>query len=104
MDQLKPPNSLCFEGNLAENWRTWIQKFDLYLIATGIAEKSDKVKCATFLQVAGDDAIKVFNTMDFDDDVDDFDVLKEKFREYCEPRKNIMYLRHMFIYESTGTK
>lgn len=58
MEQLKPPNSLCFEGNLAENWRAWIQKFDLYLIATGIAEKSEKVKCATFLHVAGDDAIK----------------------------------------------
>ncbi len=39
-------------------------KVDLYLVATGIAEKSDKVKCATFLHVAGDDAIKVFNTMD----------------------------------------
>ncbi len=91
MDQLKPPNSLCFEGNLAENWRTWIQKFDLYLIATGIAEKSDKVKCATFLHVAGDDA------------VDDFDVLKEKFREYCEPRKNITYLRHMFFTRAQGT-
>ncbi|KAI2666787.1 Retrovirus-related Pol polyprotein from transposon 17.6 [Labeo rohita] len=102
MDQLKPPNSLDFEGNLAENWRTWIQKFDLYLIATGIAEKSDKVKCATFLHVAGDDAIKVFNTMDFDDDVDDFEVLKEKFREYCEPRKNISYLRHMFFTRAQG--
>ncbi|RXN08425.1 retrotransposon-like family member retr-1 [Labeo rohita] len=102
MDQLKPPNSLDFEGNLAEIWRTWIQKFDLYLIATGIAEKSDKVKCATFLHVAGDDAIKVFNTMDFDDDVDDFEVLKEKFREYCEPRKNITYLRHMFFTRAQG--
>lgn len=98
MDQLKPANSLDFEGNLAENWRTWIRKFDLYLIATGIAEKSDKVKCATFLHVAGVDAIKVFNTMDFDDDVDDFEVLKEKFREYCEPRKNSTYLRHMFFF------
>lgn len=102
MEQLKPPNSLCFEGNLAENWRTWIQKFDLYLVATGITEKSDKVKCATFLHVAGDDAIKVFNTMDFDDDVDDFDVLKEKFREYCEPRKNSTYLRHIFFTRAQG--
>lgn len=64
MDQLKPPNSLSLEGNLAENWRSWIQKFELYLIASGIAEKSEKIKCATFLHVAGDEAIKVFNTMD----------------------------------------
>lgn len=85
-----------------ENWQTWIQKFDLYLITTGIAEKSDKVKCTTFLHMAGDDAIKVFNAIDFDDDVDDFEVLKEKFREYCEPRKNITYLRHIFFPRAQG--
>lgn len=104
MEQLKPPNSLCFEGNLAENWRTWVQKFDLYLIATGIGEKSTKVQCATFLHVAGDEAIKVFNTMDFDDDVDDLDVLKRKFQEYCEPRKNITYMRHLFFTRAQGPK
>ncbi len=52
--------------------------------------------------MAGDDAIKVFNTMDFDDDVDGFEVLKEKFREYCEPRKNITYPRHMFFTRAQG--
>lgn len=97
MEQLKPPNGLCLEGNLAENWKTWIQKFELYLIASGISEKSQKVQCATFLHVAGDEALKVFNTMDFDDDEDDLETLKEKFREYCEPRKNITYIRHMFF-------
>ena len=102
MEQLKPPNNLSFEGNLAENWRTWIQKFELYLIATGIEEKSEKVKCATFLHVAGDEAIKVFNTMDFDEDVDGFTGLKELFRDYCEPRKNITYLRHVFFTRVQG--
>jgi hypothetical protein len=27
MEQLKPPGELCLEGNLAENWRQWIQRF-----------------------------------------------------------------------------
>ncbi len=30
-------------------------------------------------------------------------MLKEKFREYCEPRKNITYLRHMFFTRAQGT-
>lgn len=55
------------------------------------------MKWATFLQVAGDEAIEVFNTMDFYEDVDGFSGLKEFFREYCEPRKNIAYLRHVFF-------
>ncbi len=39
------------------------------------SEKSGKIKCATFLHVAGDDANKVFNTFTFDGNVDDFEVL-----------------------------
>lgn len=76
-DLQKPPGTLSLEGNLSENWRVWIQKFDIYLIASGIAEKSDKVKCATFFHFAGGDAIKVYNTFQFDDDVDDLEVLKD---------------------------
>ena len=102
MEQLKPPNGLCLEGNLAENWKTWIQKLELYLIASGISEKSQKVQCATFLHVAGDEAIKVFNTMEFEEDEEDIEALKEKFRVYCEPRKNITYLRHMFFTRAQG--
>ena len=80
MEQLKPLSSLCLEGNLVENWCSWIQKFEQYLVASGISEKTEKVKCATFLHAASDEAIRVFNTMDFDDDVDDMEVLKENFR------------------------
>lgn len=60
------------------------------------------MKCATFLHVAGDEAIKVFNAMDFDEDVDGFSGHKELFRECCEPRKNITYLRHVFFTRVQG--
>lgn len=98
MEQLKLLNSFCLEGNVAENWRLWIQKCERHLVVSGIAEKTEKVTCATFLHVAGDKAIKVFNTMDFDDDVDDLDVLKEKFQQYCEPRRNITYHNTNFFH------
>lgn len=49
------------------------------------------------------ETIKVFNTIDFDDEEEeDIEVLKEKFRAYCEPRKNITYLRHMFFTRAQG--
>lgn len=85
MELQKPPGTLSIEGNPSENWRVCIQKFDVNLIASGTAEKSDKVKCTMFLHVAGDDAIKVYNTFQFDDDVDDLEVLKDLFKNYCEP-------------------
>ena len=102
MEQLKPPNSLSFEGNVAENWRTWVQKFDLYLIASDMAEKSEERQCATFLHVAGDEALKVYNTLECADRKLDLDVLKESFRKYCEPRKNVTYLRHIFFTRAQG--
>lgn len=60
------------------------------------------MKRATFLHVAGDEAIKVFNTMNFDEDVDGFDGLKDMFRDYCELWKNITYLRHVFFTRVQG--
>ena len=54
MEQLKPPGALNLEGNLAENFKEWIQSFELYLTATGIEEKAEKVQVATFLHVVRD--------------------------------------------------
>ena len=62
MEQLKPPQHLSFEGTLAENWKEWLQGFRLYLIASGIDEKSGKVKVATFLHVVGVEARRIYTT------------------------------------------
>lgn len=63
--------------------------------------KTDKMKCMTFLHMVGDEAIKVFNTMDFDEDVDDL-WLKELFRQNCERRRNISYLRQIQLDEDSS--
>ncbi|KAK3084719.1 hypothetical protein FSP39_017965 [Pinctada imbricata] len=98
MDQLKPPSELSFEGNIAENWREWEQGFRLYLTATGMDEKSEKIQVATFLHVAGVEARRIYNTLEIaDDDKDKIEPLITKFKEYCEPRKNLTYLRHVFF-------
>lgn len=104
MEQLKPPSSLNLEGNLAENWKEWIQGFEYYLTATGISEKPGKVKVATFLHVAGIEARRVYNTFVIEeDDKDKIDVLKDMFKNYCEPRKNLTYIRHVFNTRSQAT-
>ena len=97
MSQFQPPTSLL-QGNLAENWRNWSQRFELFCTASGIVEKSEKVQCATFLHVVGEGAIKVCNMFVFaDGEKDKIDMLKKKFEDYCEPRKNLPYVRHMFF-------
>lgn len=103
MAHFKPPPSLSLQGNLAENWKTWLQRYELFAIASGVAEKSEEVQCATFLHVAGEEAIKVSNTFVFaNDERDKIAPLKQKFQDYCEPRKNLPYIRHMFFTRVQG--
>ena len=87
--QLQPPSNLSLQGNLAENWKLWIQKLELFCTASGIAEKSEAVQCATFLHVAGEEAIKLYNTFVFSEaEKDKIQVLKEKFKDYCHVRRH----------------
>lgn len=98
MEQLKPPSHLSFEGNLAENWKEWLQGFRLYLIASGIDEKAGKVQVATFLHVAGVEARRIYNTFNIpEEDVDKLYVLIQCFKDYVEPRRNLPYVRHIFF-------
>ena len=63
---LKPPAQLNLEGNIAINWRTWLNAYELYAIAVGVITKSEKVQSAVFLQVAGPNAQKVARTLNLD--------------------------------------
>ena len=53
LDQLSRPTSLSFSGNIAENHERFAQAFDIYLIATGISEKSKKVRASVLIHVIG---------------------------------------------------
>ena len=97
MDGFLKPSQLSFEGNLAENWRRFKQKFEIFIIASGFEKKSDKEKYCMFLNIAGEQAIEVYNTFSFDEkEVDDLKVLMNKFEAYCNPKRNITYERHLF--------
>ena len=100
MDAFVKPSQLSFEGNLAENWRRFKQKFEIFIIASGFEKKSDKEKYCMFLNIAGEQAIELYNTFCFDEkEVDDLKVLMNKFEAYCNRERNITYERHLFWLE-----
>lgn len=84
-EQFQLPEPLSLQGNIAENWRRWKQRFELYMVASEKNEKSNEVKAAIFLHLAGPEALEVFNTLSFDNDGDDkkLDKLIEKFQAFC---------------------
>ena len=63
--------------------------------ATNVPKKK---QAAILLNIAGEEATEVFNTFTFaeDEDKDDPEDMLAKFQNYCEPKKNITYERHIF--------
>lgn len=55
MEGLRPPDVLLLAGNVAENWRKFKQRLELYLEATESEDRqrTEKRKAAILLHVAG---------------------------------------------------
>ena len=68
------------------------------MTATGIAEKENSIKSNTFLHVIGPESLEIYNTFTWATDGDNMklDKIMEKFKAYCNPRKNLTYERHIF--------
>lgn len=92
----RPPEPLQLDGNIADNWRKFSQKIDLFLVAAGISTKPEEKKVAVFLNLIGDDALELYNTFKFEGETKDLATVKKKFDEYCSPKKNVIFERFMF--------
>ena len=44
MDKLELQQSFSFEGNVSQDWKLWLKRFEFYLTATEKDGKTDKVK------------------------------------------------------------
>jgi hypothetical protein len=90
---------LRLDGNLAENWRRWKQRFELFMTATEASKKSGKIQSSMLLHLIGEDALEVFNTFEFasDEDKEKASEILKKFDEYdCNPKRNLTVERHIF--------
>jgi hypothetical protein len=98
MDHLAPPKGLDLSTNVAENWRRFKQQFQIYVVASGLGEKDDKVQAMTFLHVAGPEALEVYNTFDWaaEGDNEKLQPIMGKFGDHCDPQKIETFDRYVF--------
>ncbi|CAH0766349.1 unnamed protein product, partial [Diatraea saccharalis] len=96
MMQCNLPEKLVLSGNLAENWRVFKQALDIYLVAAGLEEKSDKRKLAIFLNFVGEEGLKIYNNFNLKKEEDTFENVLQEFEKYCQPKKNVLYSRYLF--------
>ena len=99
MSSIQPPSGFTFDGNLAEKWRKFIQRFHIYLTASGKAKEEPKVRTSILLCCLGEQGgLEVYNTLKLDEDEKwDFQSVEQQFEAYCIPRKNVILSRHIFF-------
>ena len=100
-DVMRLPPPMLWKGNISENWKKFVQRFDLYMEATEKTKKSDKTKVSILLHIMGEEAIEVYNTFTFPTEEDGSTVItlagvKDKFEGYCTPKKNLTLERYNF--------
>ena len=94
------PDPMTFDGNVAEEWKMFKQLLDFYLEATGKASKSDKMKIGVMMSCIGRQGVHIYNTFEYDttqgESKDKYDIVLQKFEDYCTPKKNLTYERFIF--------
>jgi len=108
-DGLRKPEPLSFEGNVALNWKHFVQEVEIFLAAAH-GDKDDKTKAYIFLNLAGREAIEREKSFVYAPAIRNSDntvrvpaesresiaVLKRKFAQICDPRGNVIMERHKF--------
>ena len=94
----KPPDPVSFNGNAARNWQEFEEQLKWFIEGSECGEKSDAVKIGIMLTHAGKYAREIYKTLQWAEDGDKmkFDKVQKAFRDYCQPRKNVLYERHKF--------
>ena len=70
----------------------------LWALATKVSQKEEEIRVATLLAVIGEDAVRVYNTLQWEVPGDKRKITKllDKPEAYCLPRKNIRFERYRF--------
>ena len=93
-----PPRALNVTApNMAEEWKNWLQRYDIFFTAVEGHKKSDSVQVAMFLSCIGEEALHIYNTFTMtDDERNKMAAVRQKFVEYFTPRKNQVLERYQF--------
>ena len=78
--------------NLDKKWNSYVDEFELFIVASGVTDK--KQKLALLLHLGGKDLREIYKTVK--EENDEYASVKEKLTNYFRPKKNITYERYVF--------
>ena len=95
---IHPPPPLCFDHNIAEKWKIFRQKWQLYATLVFLKDQPQEYQVALLLHSLGDDALRIYNSFTFDttEEHRTVDQILGKFDDYAIGEVNETYERYIF--------
>ena len=97
------PSKLILTGNSEHAWKSFKQRFELHVLASGFSNKNEEEKVALLLTVGGDDLIEIYNSFEFPEQgggtpnaATTLDLVVQKCKAYYSPRSNESTNRYKF--------
>lgn len=100
MNTIPAPDKLNISsGNIAHQWKLFRQTWENYECAIDLTSKPDEKRVATLLTVIGSDALEVFNTFEWNEEVDKKKIkpVIDNFEKYFNPKKNVTFERYQLL-------
>ena len=93
-----PPPLLCEPKTLMDNWKLFKQKWTNYSILTAVNTQSREYQVALLLHTLGDEALKIYNGLQFDTPETDRTVaeITGAFDKFAVGERNETYERYVF--------
>ena len=88
--QLQHPETFNFRT--PEDWPRWLQRFEQFRVALGLAGAAQAQQISTFLYCMGEEAESVLTSMDItDDERKDYAAVIGKFEDFFKVRRNVIF-------------
>lgn len=84
-------------GNVAEQWKNWKQRFEIYCDANDIKKQTETKQIAIFLNLIGDYGLEVFNSLNIDRKSTTIENVLNHFDKKFNPQSNITVERYNFF-------
>ena len=93
-----PPAPLKVKGDLAKNWKDWRQIWEAYEVVANLVEAPAQYRVATFVTCVGQDALKIYNSLQFPNQQSKSDMatILSLMERHCVCESNVIYDGYMF--------
>ena len=97
------PAKFQLKYDTATAWKTFTQRFTLYLLAGGYNKRPENEKVALLLTVGGDEMIKIYNAFEWASaaDKEKYDPGIAKFEEHFIPKQHFSELTARYKFNGT---